>query len=256
MGRPKPVISAIIIAKNEEKRIERCLRTLSWVDEIIFVDNGSEDQTVNIAKKYNAKVAVREGIDFQALRNTGRMLAKGEWLLYIDADEEVPDELQKEIKSTISTFDEKSSSHGYYIRRRNFYLGAEWPVCDEMQRLFYAKSLTRWEGKLHETAVIKGFFGKLEVPLIHTTHRTLEEMVKKTNEWSEIEAQLRYEAKHPHVSWWRLFRVIITGFTRSFFCLGGWRAGTRGWIESIYQGFSMFITYAKLWEKQVKNLND
>jgi hypothetical protein len=77
-------------------------------------------------------------------------------------------------------------------------------------------------------------------------------MVTKTNEWSLEEAKLRFDAGHPPVVGWRLIRVMITGFWRSFISQGGWKAGTVGWIESIYQGFSMFITYAKLWELQQK----
>jgi len=77
-------------------------------------------------------------------------------------------------------------------------------------------------------------------------------MVAKTNEWSVVEARLRLDAHHPPVVWWRLVRVMITGFWESFVRNGGWRAGTVGFIESIYQGYSMFITYAKLWEMQVK----
>ena len=80
----------------------------------------------------------------------------------------------------------------------------------------------------------------------------LEEMLDKTNDWSDIEAQLRLDTHHPPVVWWRLLRVMFTGFTRSYIDQRGWRAGTVGWIESIYQAFSMFITYARLWEMQNK----
>ena len=75
-------------------------------------------------------------------------------------------------------------------------------------------------------------------------------MVAKTNEWSEYEAQLRLKSKHPGMASWRFFRVILTGFLKSYFKEGGYRNGTAGIIEALYQAFSMFITYAKLWEKQ------
>jgi hypothetical protein len=75
-------------------------------------------------------------------------------------------------------------------------------------------------------------------------------MVDKTNDWSIIEAKLRYDAFHPPVVWWRFLRVAYTGFADSFLTKGGWKAGLYGWIESIYQGYSMIITYAKLWEMQ------
>ncbi len=111
-------------------------------------------------------------------------------------------------------------------------------------------ALMEWYGALHETARMKGAIGRLDAPLVHRTHRTLEEMVAKTNTWSKTEARLRYDANHPPVVWWRLLRVMTTAFWDSFIWQGGWKAGTVGWIESIYQAFSMFITYAKLWEKQ------
>jgi hypothetical protein len=75
-------------------------------------------------------------------------------------------------------------------------------------------------------------------------------MLNKTIEWSKIEAQLRLNAHHPKVVWWRLIRVMLTGFWDSYIKQGGWKAGTAGFIESIYQAYSMFVTYATLWEMQ------
>ena len=75
-------------------------------------------------------------------------------------------------------------------------------------------------------------------------------MVAKTINWSQIEAELRFKSNHPPMSWWRFIRVIITGFVNSYFIQKGYKAGTAGLVESIYQAFSMFITYARLWEMQ------
>ncbi|OGG08273.1 hypothetical protein A2154_00830 [Candidatus Gottesmanbacteria bacterium RBG_16_43_7] len=86
--------------------------------------------------------------------------------------------------------------------------------------------------------------------MIHTTHDNLEEMVAKTNQWSETEARLRFENQHPPIVWWRFFRVMWTSFYKSYITERGYKAGTVGLIESIYQAYSMFITYAKLWEMQ------
>jgi len=243
-------LTAIVIAKNEEKRIATCLDSIAFADEIILIDNGSDDSTVAIAKKYHARVIEELSHNFSTLRNRGKEEAKGMWILYIDADEVVTEALREEILNVIK--DQRVKINAYYIKRCNYYLGHKWPVGDKMQRLFRKESLVAWQGKLHETAVIKGAIGILHESLVHDTHRTLEEMVEKTNEWSEVEAKLRYDAHHPPVVWWRFFRVMWTGFSHSFFREGGWRAGTVGWIESIYQGFSMFLTYAKLWEMQEK----
>ncbi len=242
-------ISAVIIAKNEEPRISPCLESLAFSDEIIVVDNGSTDGTVALAKRAGARVIPVSGGDFSTLRTAGKQAASGTWILYVDADERVTPELAREIQGVVRRYN-GTGPVAYFIRRENWYLGAKWAVQDKMQRLFLSAKLRSWHGPLHETADVDGETGTLDAHLIHRTHRTLEEMVEKTNRWSRTEAELRLEANHPPVVWWRLLRVMITGFTRSFFGEGGWKMGTVGWIEAIFQAFSMFITYAKLWELQ------
>lgn len=237
--------SVIIIAKNEAAQIGECIRSVSWVDEVIVVDNGSTDETIQLAEKQHAKIVEYSGMNFSALRDYGAKEATSEWLLYIDADERVTPTLQKEIIEKIG-----GSDSAYYIPRRNFYLGYEWPTQDKMIRLIKKNDLLSWKGKLHEHPDVKGTVGECTEPLIHNTHRTVSEMVEKTNEWSDIEAGLRMNANHPSMSWWRFVRVMCTAFMNSFIKQRGWKAGTVGWVESIYQSFSMFITYAKLWELQ------
>lgn len=244
-------LSAIIIARNEEDRLEECLASVAWTGEIIVVDNASTDETAAIAKKHNAYVVSLKTSDFSALRNLGLKYAHGDWVLYLDADERVTGKLQKTLESIMDSFSQ-TSPRGYYITRKNYYLGQPWPATDKMHRFFRRESLKGWRGKLHETALVDGAVGTILEPLIHRTHRTLEEMVAKTNEWSKIEALLRFQAHHPPVMAWRLIRVFVTGFWQSYIRESAWRAGTAGMIESIYQGFSLFITYAKLWELQKK----
>lgn len=243
-------LSAVVIAKNEEVRIATCLKSLLFCDEIIVVDNGSTDKTKEIARAYNASVICVLESDFSQLRNIGKQEARGTWILYVDADEIVTSGLAQELLKIVQTPYGELQPVAYFITRENYYLGKRWPIRDKMQRLFLKKKLIRWTGVLHETAEIEGTIKILKEPLIHHTHRTLEEMVKKTNEWSAFEARFRYDAHHPKIVWWRLLRVMWTGFFKSFVQDGGWKAGTVGWIESIYQGYSMFITYAKLWEMQ------
>ncbi|MBU4353688.1 glycosyltransferase family 2 protein [Patescibacteria group bacterium] len=249
----KNSISAIIITKNEDARIEECIKSIVWADEVIVVDNGSTDKTIEIAKRLKANVVVDASHDFSRLRNKGASVAQETWLLYIDADERVTTELQKEILKT--TRQMAGRVHGYYISRTNFYLGHEWPAKDKMIRLMKKDALISWQGKLHEHPEIRGVIGELKEPLIHNTHRTLSEMVEKTNQWSEVEADLRLCANHAHMVWWRFLRVMGSAFWRSYICEGGWKAGIVGWIESIYQAFSVFITYAKLWELQQEKLS-
>lgn len=245
-------ISAIIITRNEEERIAKCLSSLAWTDEIIVVDNGSTDTTREVAKQHGATIiSAGDVCDFAKLRNIGKENAHGEWLLYIDADEVVTPQLAKEIKEAVSR--QQSAISGYVIKRKNYYLSHEWPGVECILRLMRKDALKEWYGELHESPRVQGEAGTLHAPLLHDTHRTLEEMVTKTNEWSRVEAQLRFDVGHPSVVWWRLIRVMLTAFFDSFIKQGGWRAGAVGWIESIYQAFSIFITYAKLWELQQSN---
>jgi glycosyltransferase involved in cell wall biosynthesis len=242
----KPSLSAIILSKNEEARIGVCLYALGWAGERIVVDNGSTDKTAAIASQKKALVIEDSSRNFSKIRNAGAKRAKGEWLLYVDADEIVTRELRTEIERVVTL----NEYNAYFIPRKNYYLGVVWPYEDGMVRLIRKKSLTGWIGVLHEHPQVKGKTGKLTNHLIHHTHRTLEEMVAKTNEWSDYEANLRFSAHHPGIVWWRLIRVMITAFWNSYFVQGGWKTGTVGLIESMYQSFSMFITYAKLWELQ------
>lgn len=240
-------ISAIVVAKNEEERIAACLKALSFCTETIVVDNGSTDKTATIAATFGAKVIGNLSGDFSQLHNVGVKEAKYDWVLYVDADEIVTDELKESI---INKPDGGKS--GYFLQRKNYYLGKPWPGIEKILRFMRRDALVQWEGELHETAIVKGAIGDLSGYLIHDTHRTLEEMVVKTNRWSEVEAKLRFVSGHPKVVPWRLFRVFLTGFSHTYFWQGGWKVGAVGLIESLYQGFSLFITYAKLWEMQQK----
>jgi len=250
MSPRKQTISAVIIAKNEGERISICLDALTFCDAVVVVDNGSEDDTAAVARAHHAKVVKVRTDDFSKLRNEALCAVTTDWVLYVDADEIVGDSLAASIRGVLAS-DEPDSPKSYLIKRINYYLGQRWPGSEWMLRLFMRDALVRWKGELHETPETRGTPGKLAGELKHDTHRTLSEMVEKTNRWSETEAELRLLAHHPRITWWRLIRVTVTGFFHSFVTLGGWRAGTVGWVESIYQGFSLFVTYAKLWEKQL-----
>lgn len=243
-------ISAVIIAKNEEKLIGNALDSLKFCDEIIVIDNGSSDKTKKIAEKYNAKIFDTDTSDFSKMRSLGLEKASNDWILYLDADEKISDELQKNIKQTLL---ENPQYSAYKLKRKNYYLGKnEWPYIEKLERFFKKENLKGWHGELHESPIIEGKIGELNGFLIHLTHRDLESMLNKTIKWSTTEAILRYNANHPKMSWWRFPRVMLASFLNSYIRQKGFKAGAAGLIESIYQAFSSFITYAKLWELQNK----
>jgi glycosyltransferase involved in cell wall biosynthesis len=245
-------ISAIILTKNAEEVLADCMDSVSFCDEVIIVDDHSTDRTPDLAKHMGAQVFEDESKSFAEKRNFGLKKAKGKWVFYIDSDERVSPELKKSIESI--TAKEKGTASAYKIQRKNFYYGNhEWPYIEKLERLFKKAKLVEWYGDLHETPKVDGEVSEIEEGvLLHYTRTSITAMVNKTNQWSEVEADLRQKANHPKMSAWRFFRVMATGFYGSYVKQEGWRAGTTGLVESVYQAFSMFITYAKLWEKQQK----
>lgn len=243
-------ISALILSRNEQDVIGQAIDSVSWVDEMIVIDSDSHDKTVSIAKQKKVKVIPHPFTTFADQRNFAAKQASGEWLLYLDADEVISSELSAEIRSCVS---KNSDCIGFRLPRKNIYFGQEWPHIDYLERLFQKNALISWVGPVHETPKLNGRVGQLKNVIVHITHRDLNSMLKKTIEWSKIEAQLRFEANHPPVTWWRLIRVGITGFLNSYIYQKGYRVGTAGFIESIYQSYSMLITYIRLWEMQKRN---
>lgn len=281
----KARLSVIVIAKNEEAVIKDCLESVRQLaDEIVFIDTGSTDGTLKIAKKYSPRIIEIKSkkLAYARWRNRGLREARGDWVLYLDADERITPQLKNEILRVISdqrsATGRKLSDHqppvtrkkqitdhrllftglhiAYAIPRRNFYLGQEmhyggaWP--DYVKRLFKRNKLAKWKGRLHEEPTFQGELGHLKEPMLHITHRDLSSMVGKTRKWSKIEAELLYQAGHPPVTWWRIFGIMLRELWRRAVKLQGWRDGTVGWIEIIFQMFSRFITYARLWELQVQ----
>jgi len=245
-------ISAVVIAKDSEQIIRACLESLKFCDEIIVIDAGSKDKTVEVAKKFGAKVLNFEPDDYAGSRNLGLKSANYDWILYVDTDERVSSELARNIKYQISNI-KYQNIIAYKVRRKNFYLGKyEWPNVEKLERLFRKDSLKGWYGKIHESPTVEGKLRTLEGFLYHYTHRDLTSMLDKTIEWSKIEADLRFKTNHPAMNGLRFVRVMLTAFFDSYIRQGGWKIGIPGLIESIYQSFSIFITYARLWEIQQK----
>jgi hypothetical protein len=126
--------------------------------------------------------------------------------------------------------------------------GGWWP--DYVKRLFKKKILKKWKGELHEEPVFDGVMGHLENTLIHLKEDNLSDMVMKTNNWSEIEAKLMYEANHPKMNLRRFLSAIIREFWHRFIVKKAFLDGAEGIIFGIYQVYSRFFSYAKLWELQ------
>ena len=251
----KNKISAIIIAKDAKKKIKGCLQSLGWVDEIVVVDTGSVDNTKEIAKKFTDKIYSYDKGSYPDWRNYGKEKASGIYILYVDTDEVVDYNLRKEIKSRLLNWPENTAC--YAIPRKNIVFkkwlkhGGWYP--DYVIRLFKKSMLKKWKNILHEQPEYQGELDYLKNPLIHYKENTLEEMIEKTNKWSEIEGRLMFDADHPKMNIKRFISAMFREFYFRFVIKLAFLDGGEGIIMGIYQIYSRFISYAKLWELQIQN---
>src|SRR3989344_3499708 len=243
-------ISALILARNEEKFIEDALTQLDFADEIIVLDQGSEDKTLKIAKKYTDKVFVYNNQSFDQARNLLAAKAKGDWLLYVDADERLSPDLIEEINQAC----QNDQYAAFYFARKNIVLwkwlkhGGWWP--DYVPRLFKKNKLQNWHGHVHESPEVDGEFGYLETPLNHLTATSLEKMLAKTIRWAQTEAQLSFKANHPSVTIFKVIKAFFSEFINRYIIKAGFLDGTVGLIEAIFQGLHRCAKLTYLWELQ------
>lgn len=246
-------ISALILAKNEQEMIGDCLSQLDFVDEIIVLDQGSSDRTVEIAKKYTQKILKTEIDSFAQNRQILSAHAKGKWLLYIDADERLSEESKKEIKEATK----QDKYRAFYFPRKNIILGkwlrhGGWSP-DYVPKLFRKDSLRGWQGEVHESPQVKGDFGHFIHPLTHLTARSLAAMLEKTIKWAKVEADLALKANHPKVTALKIIWSVQREFFQRYFIKLGVLDGFVGFIEAIYQALHRAITLVYLWEMQTKS---
>jgi len=239
-------LSVIILTHNSENLITRAISSAQFADEIIVIDDHSSDNTQKIVKDFNAKIIHFTSGTFADKRNVGLKQATANWILYLDSDEEITPDLAQEIDQLVKA----NVPQVYTCKRENYFLGKKmYP--DSVERLFHTSLLKRWEGDIHETPLYHGEARLLTHALIHRTHRDITSMLEKTNEWSEIEADLRIKAYHPSIQWWRLVRMAITTGWQQFVRLHLLQYGRAGLFEGYFQIIDKLVVYTKLWEKQM-----
>ncbi len=247
-------ISVTIITKNEELNIEDCLKSISWADEIIVVDSGSTDKTVEISKKYTNKVFFKEWIGFADQKSYALSLANNKWVLSLDADERITEELKEEIlNKDLEEFD------GYYIWRKNYFLNKEVKQCgwgNDFQLRLFVKSQTKLTDRLvHEGFVVDGKISKLKNQMIHLTHTDLKKTFAKINDYSTLEAAEKVHRKK--VNGFTIILNPLAAFLQHYFIRKGFLDGVHGLMVSINHAMTKLQVYMKMWElKNVKNESD
>ncbi len=275
------MISAVVLTHNDEGHLAKTLASISWCDEVIVVDDESTDKTIDIATKRGASVYTRKlDGDFAAQRNFGLGKAKGparnasqsdaggEWVLFVDSDEIVSEELAREITSlTYKVIPAKAgiqngtndgsriksgmtATVGYYLKRRDWMWG-KWLKYGETSRVrllrLAKKNAGKWQRPVHEVWSVDGATGELVNPLLHYPHQNVAQFLDEINRYSTLNARYLYSLGN-HVSWWQIFAYPKLKFFRSYIWYLGFLDGTAGMVVALMMSFHSFLTRAKLWK--------
>ncbi len=247
-------ISAVIIARNEEKMIARAVASCSFADEIIVVDAFSVDRTTEIAAKAGAKVLQREWRGFSEQRNYALAQAKHDWVFSLDADEAATPELESWLREFFQAGRDKSTPFGYRIKRAEYFLGrrihgACWNP--SFQDRFFRKSKAKYVGEIHEYPEVEG--GLIDAPatalIEHNPLVTVESVLEKMNRYTTIEAFDRYRAGQ-RTSLKHLAVVFFATWWKNFFYYKGYRDGAYGFVICLLEGVSRTVRHIKLWQIQ------
>ena len=243
----KPRLTVAIIACNEEDRIPSVLDAVSSLaSEIVVVDSGSTDRTVELCRQRGVKVFHHEWEGFTRQKNLLLQYCTGDWILYLDADEVITEELRLEISESIS----QSNLSGFYINRKTFYLGRTlnhaWQPNYRL-RLVRKDSHPLWiGGMVHERLTIEGKTGHLQQALIHYSYRNISDHMMRTVKYAELSAA-DYASRGKRSSILKLIYKPFFAFLRAFFLKKGLLDGFPGFIASCSSSFYVFLEYANLY---------
>jgi len=243
-------ISACVMTLNEERNIRRCLESLTWCDEIVVIDSGSTDRTVEICKEYTERVYFNEWEGYIAQRNVCRDYALNNWVLVMDADEEISDPLRDEIQAV---FSHEVHYHGFQFPRMVFYLGkwirhGEW-YPDTKLRLFRKDKGITGGNEPHDLVIVDGPVRTLKGRILHYTYDSITDHLQTMNRFSSISAKDKFDGGRR----FKLSDVVIRPpfrFFKGYVIKLGFLDGLRGFIIASVSAFGVAIKYSKLREHQ------
>ena len=242
-------VACVVITKNEETNIQDCLRSAQWANELIVVDAESRDRTVELARACGAKVSVRPWPGFGLQKNFGMTEASSDWILILDADERVTEELRREIKDCLNGWT-SGAPVAYRIPRRNFFYGAWVQKCgvypDYQVRLF-RRGMARYNDvAVHENLLVDGEIGTLVGHLDHYTEQRIRDHFRKFGLYTTLAAQEKSKSVQGVNAADLLVRPLVV-FFKTYLAKQGYRDGVRGLIVCTFASMYTFVKYAKLW---------
>jgi len=244
-------ISVVTLALNEEQNIEECLRSVSWADERIVVDSGSTDRTVELARKHTDAVMIVEWKGYGATKNLALEKARGNWVLWLDADERVTPELASEIQHIVRKNDSEPAA--YEVSRRAYFLGrwikhSGW-YPSRVTRLFRKERGRFTESRVHEQLWIDGNVGRLRNDLLHFTDPDLHHYFVKFNRYTSLAAEDLFASGRRCTLPDLVLRTPFM-FVKMYLLRRGFLDGIQGFILAVVSSAYVFVKYAKLWELQ------
>ncbi len=245
-------ISAVIIAKNEEKNIASCIKSLNFCDEVVVIDDYSKDATVKIANERGARVFQRKlNTDYAAQRNFGLQKAKGDWVFFIDADERVSSELAIETETIVK----QDKYYGAYLKRDDYIWSKKLKFGETANvRLLRLgkKGKGDWVRRVHEYWNLGGKIGEMKNHLEHYPHPDLRQYIESINRYSTLHAKAKFEGGEKS----SLFKVIIFPLGKllhNWIIKLGFLDGSRGLVVALVMSLHSFLAWSKLWLFQQKN---
>lgn len=247
-------ISVVINTLNEEGNIERALKSVKWANEVVVCDMHSEDGTVETAKKLGAKVFAHERTGYvEPARNFAISKALGDWVLILDADEEIPVSLADKLQEIAQ--DPKGTAF-VQVPRKNFifnkWMKASfwWP---DYNIRFFKKGAVVWGDKIHSKPETKGegltLPAEKNLAIVHYNYGSISQFVLRMNRYSDIQAGELYK-EGVRFSWTDLISKPLSEFLSRFFAHRGFEDGLHGLALSLLQAFSFLLVYLKLWEME------
>lgn len=240
-------LSVVVIAKNEERNIERCLKSVQWADELLVVDGGSSDQTVALARQCGARVIYNEWLGFGPQKAFGARQAKNDWILSLDADEVVGPELTLEIQQRFPSLHPETA---YQLPRRSYFMG-RWILHggwypNYQTRLFHRGHAMWDDSSIHEQVKCEKL-ARFNGDLLHYVFKDISHQVSTNNRYSSLLAKKDFAGGRR----FSLFNLLVkppVKFFECYFLKQGFRDGLPGFAIAVSAAYSVFLRWLKIWE--------
>lgn len=249
----KEKMSVVIVTKDEESNISECIKSVSWADEIIVVDSGSKDRTCDVSRELGADVIERKWIGYADQKNFGIEQAKNNWVMSLDADERISDNLREIL---FSIFVKDSIYEGYRFPRKNIFFGKWmkhgdlWP--DYQIRLFRKGKAFFNDRHVHESVQVDGEVCELNEPILHYSYQNVSDFFQRQKDYAILSAR---ESLRSGITFKRtdIFFRPLWRFFRSYIIKSGWKDGIEGFIVSAGLAWYVFMRFAIILELKRKN---